>query len=912
MKGNSLICAAFFAVLLNAPVVSAVEKIKGQSSFVDALFEPQAHPIIAADLLRKELRQRMDRVAELKFIREIGERNNLKIYLFGGTAAGYAHYVNWDLRREAGDSSYQPDRFDYEFSNIYRSTQDLDIVIDGSQDDATMIEKELESHFPHITGSKTSWEVRLLREKRGSKLALLNNPDFLNQHTDSNSVGLVEVTQYEPDHFVVRDLRDWDNSESHFFNDIRESQLSFYFSPSHEQTSRSREGLNPPIFSVIRYLTKVFQYELSIKQADFDVIKKIIDRTDFSSTYGYSNRNYLDTWLETNAKKMFLHAANLDLAAKVIDLLGIVKKLQEREAALNKTLNFLNREPLHPFELGRGDGKTAAELKIDTVAHDTMDFLAYESITRSHKGFPNVFISRNGKRDEAAAYGDGFYTRIGRVGAKDTGITIRFKLKPEAREGSDFLSVGDDYIVVTNRNAFEVIQETLHITPMTYIQLFKENKLEAFDKGVLYKLNQKVKSRIASLSKEDRANIVQELREQLQAGLDIQHPNRWHHSKMQTEFIHELLNFLSVERGSLQAADEALADFIDVQPTIDRMKWIVQVAFTNKFSANFHRTMKTLVQKGNFQVYQEIFKTVFTARYSVAFAQDLRSILKKYKQSNRALDLSLASLAGAELLLVLENNAFMFVEPLKAKSILDNDDHPSQNQYIIESRQKARNQLLDSFVQVLQQPYSQAFAGLLEDLLKLNSSDFDQELIKHVYSQLHWNDREDDLLYLLSKKDDRTRNAELILKHVLKLEEGKILKTLIRDILSIRNQGLIASLVDYVFNRLNSNEFDDLIEDFFEVADSKNLSSILKYLIRFSHGESILKLIDLTLKQKDPSKLAILRALLVSDPGFGDSIFDPLREILLEADVETRADLHLVYNRSDCLSVLNRLALLRR
>lgn len=87
---------------------------------------------------------------------------------------------------------------------------------------------------------------------------------------------------------------------------------------------------------------------------------------------------------------------------------------------------WLNKEPLRTSTLGTRIGKTASELGIKIVAHETNNFLAYESITRAHTGRPNVLISRSGMPGEVAVHESGFYNRIGVVGARGTALTIRF------------------------------------------------------------------------------------------------------------------------------------------------------------------------------------------------------------------------------------------------------------------------------------------------------------------------------------------------------------------------------------------------------------------------------------------------------------------------------------------------------
>src|SRR5207253_1978404 len=75
---------------------------------------------VAPTELRNALSERRSRVPEFELIQKEAALRGLRVWLFGGTAAAFAHYVRWDLLREKGDSRFQPDRFDYDFTNIYR------------------------------------------------------------------------------------------------------------------------------------------------------------------------------------------------------------------------------------------------------------------------------------------------------------------------------------------------------------------------------------------------------------------------------------------------------------------------------------------------------------------------------------------------------------------------------------------------------------------------------------------------------------------------------------------------------------------------------------------------------------------------------------------------------------------------
>jgi hypothetical protein len=447
--------------------------------------------------LRAEIGAKRDSVPEFVEIKKEAERLGLRVWLFGGSAAGYGHYVAWDLRRRSGDSRFYPDRFDYDFTNIYRSNQDMDLVVDGPSEKAAQLEQILRSRFEYFEGSKKKWEVRMLREARGDKLPLLNDFDFLNQHTDSNSTGLIEITDSKDP--VVKDLRDWNASEPIFLKDLSTETLHFYFSENHDLTSRFKQGLNPPIIAAIRYLTKAFQFELKMLPGDLAAIRKIID--DFDPT-AMTRGSYVDEWLERNSKKLIQNAVNIEYAITVMDGLRLRSKLRavrRNQNTVGTMAWWLNKEALKSFPVGEGSGKTLAEVLRENgyqrpeevvVAHETSDFSAYESITKAHTNEPNVLTSRHGAVGEDAGAGEGHYTAIGKLGRRNTGYTIRYTPILKARENTDFTILGD-VVIWRNRAAFRVIQEGLQADLVDYFH--KLLGLNPSEKAVFEKLRRRLK-----------------------------------------------------------------------------------------------------------------------------------------------------------------------------------------------------------------------------------------------------------------------------------------------------------------------------------------------------------------------------------------------------------------------------------
>ena len=233
---------------------------------------------------QSEVQRIVGKFPEFTYLKETAEKYGLKVYLFGGSASSFAHYVRENILLEKGERDYYSYHFQEsegvrDITNVFRPTQDIDLVVDGKLENIKEFEREVLGNLPSLRGDSKSWEVRSLREDYGNKIALLHSFDFLNQHTDSHSVGLVALSDVAEGQ-VVRDLRDWDAENSRFLKDILEGKLRYYYGESHHLTSRAKSGSNPPIFSVIRYFIKLFQHELTPHPEDREKIKAIIASFD--------------------------------------------------------------------------------------------------------------------------------------------------------------------------------------------------------------------------------------------------------------------------------------------------------------------------------------------------------------------------------------------------------------------------------------------------------------------------------------------------------------------------------------------------------------------------------------------------------------------------------------------------------
>lgn len=474
-------------------------------------FETQSSQLaqVSEEELIQHLSHKIGDVVEFAYIRDLAHEMGVRVWLFGGTASSFLHYVKWDLVTSKGLMSLQKDRFDYDFTNIFRGTQDVDIVVDAGPSIASEFQRRIARRFPHFLGFKaTQWEVRTLRHRMGMpgffgfKEGLLDDSDFFWQNTDSHSVGMIEITgsiieagthsdqdssgaQNEP---IIRDLRNWDQKKSVFLEDVIKNKITYFRSPRHFETWRAKAGENPEILSVLRILVKAFQYDLQFSQQDFDQLRQVAD--DFNPET-VKNPTAIRR-IQDTAKKLVIHAVDIERAMNVLDELGLREKLMTlgNPSHLDSFAWWLNREPLRSKPIGMSPaGRTARELGIDIVAHETSSLGAMESITRSHSGEPNVLISRSMRPDESASFGNGFYTSRGRVSVRGTGLTIRFRVDPNAREKADFVIHGN-IVVFTNKKALTVIPESLTFGWDDILALGEVNqrlKVDHSDLGLLEK-----------------------------------------------------------------------------------------------------------------------------------------------------------------------------------------------------------------------------------------------------------------------------------------------------------------------------------------------------------------------------------------------------------------------------------------
>jgi len=439
-----------------------------------ALFTVADASRLPQDILSDSQRHIHD-IPEFRFAARLAGRRKLRLWIAGGTAAGWLAACRQRLAGETKQLS---------FGELYRSTQDVDLLIDGTVEDAEALEKLLCRRFPYRRGNQCIWEVRPLRFARGEKPAALGDPESTMQHTDTLSLGAIELSPTPKGEPHVRDIRAWDSHLSPFLVDTAQRRIRFLRSPNHRETNRFLRGDNPEIFAVIRYCSKRFQLGLNPSPEDEALLREIVDAFD---PYADVATQYAKTWMEHNGLKLLRNADDLEAAVAFLDRIGLRKKLFLAAggfAAATRTDGLayaLTREPLPSFAVGTGDGATAESLGLSQVHHDTRDFETFEAITSSSLDSPNVFNSLP-VPGETVIFGSGFYVRTGDAG-RQTGYRIRLELLPNAHEGADFARVGPDLLLVRNRAALRLVRPRFATDPDRWIALLEELPTSARDRG---------------------------------------------------------------------------------------------------------------------------------------------------------------------------------------------------------------------------------------------------------------------------------------------------------------------------------------------------------------------------------------------------------------------------------------------
>jgi hypothetical protein len=277
---------------------------------------------------------------ELSFIKDLARKLNLKAYLYGGAAAGLGNYSKWLYYRENGGKAGEDFRaslaYTSSLADIFLGSQDIGLAVDvgdGMHDsDFEGVYREFEiklnEKYPYKWGGGrfSKWEIHTLRLRlqwagTEKKRTPVINDNFRYQHTDSMSIGLIDLKNGS-----IRDLgmeirgeqRQW------FKEGLLTGSIKYLYSKRHDQTEYAINKENPPLFSIIRYIKSMFQYHLRGEDGDLEKIKLIVSRGK-----PLLGTEYARNWLESNTMKMFAGSSDDTGLSHYIEKIGLKDLLRE-------------------------------------------------------------------------------------------------------------------------------------------------------------------------------------------------------------------------------------------------------------------------------------------------------------------------------------------------------------------------------------------------------------------------------------------------------------------------------------------------------------------------------------------------------------------------------------------------------
>ncbi|HLE01683.1 MAG TPA: hypothetical protein VJB59_15585, partial [Bdellovibrionota bacterium] len=158
------------------------------NAFATEAFTPDRNSV-DAQVLAREIHRGRKSITEFAYISEICRELKVRCWLFGGTATAFGQHTKNKIIRNQHPDWFRAgaSRFDDVLPNLIIRNQDLDIVTDASSRVAEEITDRVRHKFPLTFMDKgpSAWEVRPLTSSIGLKEAILGNPNFTNQHSDS-------------------------------------------------------------------------------------------------------------------------------------------------------------------------------------------------------------------------------------------------------------------------------------------------------------------------------------------------------------------------------------------------------------------------------------------------------------------------------------------------------------------------------------------------------------------------------------------------------------------------------------------------------------------------------------------------------------------------------------------------------
>jgi len=453
---------------------------------------------ISTEDLKKEMLLVTDQIPALQRLHELATQKGVEVYLIGGAVPALAHF---SLRRleQRRNKIYFSKSLEPKIYNIVRLAQDIDFAIRASRGMSTeeareitnQISDKINNEHPRFGATWQSLGINFTSVSEGGikKDSILSNSYFFKQHSDTYSRTLVDLNPKRPLRVVdPLSLHNSDPQEhSEFLLDITQKKISLMFSKDLLENPGFAKNSNPPFMNALRSLIKASQYGVKIEADDFEIIKSIINDFDPGADHDFE---FLKR-LKAQAPRIYSQAFDLNHADALLAQSGlrkVIEQLATRYEAFEPVFLFLDRKPLPFFPIHTSAGvRTAKDLNLSRVVHETTDALRLESITWRPDGRINALISEVAKAGQHADFGTGFYTKNAKEGLMRSGSSVDLDIDPNAREGIDFRLVNNaKNVIILNAAAVKLNPKHLSTSnPVKLWQALAENSLGTNIKGVL-------------------------------------------------------------------------------------------------------------------------------------------------------------------------------------------------------------------------------------------------------------------------------------------------------------------------------------------------------------------------------------------------------------------------------------------
>ena len=371
---------------------------------------------------REDIEAAVHATPELDWISERSTALGVRTALAGGTALRWAHHVLSSTRMHRPPST--------DLSHIFRATEDLTLTVSGPPAAVQRFKDELRAKIPYPGGAieKPTWAA-VVGER---------TPRYASWRFDTPKAA-------EPSLVVDDDLRVQLGGPAITPGADERALALLDDGATHIDLNRLAADPGARFRQIVALVKHAALYDLQLDPANVAALKWTVD--------GLRGHLVPSGRLFRAVNEVFEASTQLEHTYALIEALGLPDAMKTVTGPLTKRETeacprecyeasrwLFVRKPLPSFPVGTGDGKTAAELGISEIAHATTGLRTFEALHADPARRPNALSAVEGW-GQTARFGPGLYAmkgRTGRAGDLHHMYTLRGRLSPHARLGTDF------------------------------------------------------------------------------------------------------------------------------------------------------------------------------------------------------------------------------------------------------------------------------------------------------------------------------------------------------------------------------------------------------------------------------------------------------------------------------------------